>query len=72
MRTKLGIFGGTFDPPHVGHLILAMEALDQLNLNRVLWVIAPEPPHKQGKRIAPLDVRIKMVEAAIRLLKELG
>ena len=65
MSERLGIFGGTFDPPHVGHLILAMEAFDQLNLDRVLWVLAPNPPHKLGKKIASLDIRIEMVKAAI-------
>lgn len=62
---RLGIFGGTFDPPHVGHLILAMEAFDQLNLDRVLWVLAPDPPHKLGKKIAPIEIRLGMVMACI-------
>ncbi len=62
---RLGIFGGTFDPPHVGHLILAMEAYDQLRLDKVLWVIAPNPPHKQGKPITPIEQRIAMVRTAI-------
>jgi len=64
-RDRLGIFGGTFDPPHVGHLILAMEAYDQLKLNRVLWVLTPNPPHKIGKRISPADIRITMVLESI-------
>ena len=62
---RLGILGGTFDPPHVGHLILAMEAFYQLSLDKVLWVIAPNPPHKIGKKITPIDIRIKMVKKAI-------
>ena len=62
---RLGIFGGTFDPPHVGHQILAMEAYDQLQLDKVLWVLAPNPPHKLGKKISSLELRIKMVQAAI-------
>jgi nicotinate-nucleotide adenylyltransferase len=65
-RTRIGIFGGTFDPPHIGHQILAMEAYDELNLDTLDWVLAPSPPHKQGKKIAPLDLRIKMVKAAIK------
>lgn len=65
MKERLGIFGGTFDPPHVGHLILAMEAYDQLKLDRILWVLAPDPPHKLGKKISPLEIRIEMVQAAI-------
>lgn len=64
-RKRLGIFGGTFDPPHVGHLILAMEAYDQLHLDRVLWVLEPNPPHKAGKKLTPIDIRIEMVQAAI-------
>ncbi len=62
---RIGVFGGTFDPPHVGHLILAMEASDQLQLEQVLWVLTPDPPHKQGKRITAVDLRIDMVKAAI-------
>jgi nicotinate-nucleotide adenylyltransferase len=64
-KERLGIFGGTFDPPHVGHQILAMEAYDQLNLDRVLWVLAPNPPHKLGKKISSVEIRIEMVQAAI-------
>lgn len=62
---RLGIFGGTFDPPHVGHLILAMEAFDQLHLDKVLWVLTPNPPHKIGKEITPTEIRLEMVEASI-------
>jgi len=64
-KKRIGVFGGTFDPPHVGHLILAMEASDQLNLDQILWVLAPDPPHKQGKKITSINVRIRMVKAAI-------
>jgi nicotinate-nucleotide adenylyltransferase len=62
---RIGIFGGTFDPPHVGHQILAMEASDQLNLDKVLWVLTPDPPHKVGKEITQIDIRKLMVLAAI-------
>lgn len=62
---RLGIFGGTFDPPHLGHLILAAEAADQLALERVLWVITPDPPHKSGSKISPLEIRLRMLEAAL-------
>lgn len=63
MRT--GVFGGTFDPPHVGHLILAEEALTQLGLERVRWVLTPDPPHKQDRRITPVADRYAMLLAAI-------
>src|SRR5512138_3750543 len=64
-RERLGLFGGTFDPPHVGHLILASEARAQLKLNRVLWTVTPEPPHKQDQVITPLEHRLAMVKLAI-------
>jgi nicotinate-nucleotide adenylyltransferase len=62
---RTGVFGGTFDPPHVGHLILSEEALAQLGLGRVLWVLTPDPPHKQDRRIAPLADRYAMLLAAV-------
>jgi nicotinate-nucleotide adenylyltransferase len=64
-KMRVGIFGGTFDPPHVGHLILAMEAFDQLHLDKVLWVLTPNPPHKIGKEITSTEIRLEMVEASI-------
>ena len=62
---RIGIFGGTFDPPHYGHLSLASAARDQLGLDKVLWVVTADPPHKQDQRITPVDDRLAMVEAAI-------
>ena len=62
---SIGIFGGTFDPPHLGHLILAAEACAQLGLARLLWVLTLDPPHKQGQSIAPLEQRLEMVRLAI-------
>jgi nicotinate-nucleotide adenylyltransferase len=63
---RLGIFGGTFDPPHIAHLILAAEAHDQLQLDRVLWVLTPNPPHKPGQPITPVETRLEMVQACIQ------
>jgi nicotinate-nucleotide adenylyltransferase len=62
---RIGLFGGTFDPPHLGHLILASEAQSQLELDRLLWILTPEPPHKQGQRITPIEHRLTMVNLAI-------
>jgi nicotinate-nucleotide adenylyltransferase len=64
-KTRIGIFGGTFDPPHVGHLILASEARDQLDLDCTIWVLTPDPPHKQGKDISSIEDRLAMVQMAI-------
>jgi len=64
-QKRLGIFGGTFDPPHVGHLILAAEARDQLKLDCTIWVLTPDPPHKQGKEVSIISDRLEMVKLAI-------
>jgi nicotinate-nucleotide adenylyltransferase len=64
-KKRIGIFGGTFDPPHVGHLILAAEARDQLDLDCTIWVLTPDPPHKQGKEITSLSQRLDMIQLAI-------
>jgi len=62
---RWGVFGGTFDPPHLGHLALAALAQAQLNLDKVLFVLTADPPHKQGRPIGPLDDRMAMLQAAI-------
>jgi nicotinate-nucleotide adenylyltransferase len=65
MPERIGIFGGTFDPPHLGHLILASEAHVQLKLTRLLWVLTPVPPHKMNRPISSLDDRLAMVKLAL-------
>ncbi len=62
---RLGILGGTFDPIHIGHLILAEEAYDQLGLNLVLLAPAADPPHKREQGKSPAGRRVRMVELAI-------
>ncbi|HXF83971.1 MAG TPA: nicotinate-nucleotide adenylyltransferase [Anaerolineales bacterium] len=64
-REQIGFFGGTFDPPHLGHLILASEAYSQLGLDRLLWVLTPNPPHKQDRVLTPVEHRLAMVQLAI-------
>jgi nicotinate-nucleotide adenylyltransferase len=64
-RKRVGVFGGTFDPPHNGHLALARAALQQLNLDKILWVITADPPHKRGSFISPAADRLALVKAAI-------
>ena len=62
---RIGILGGTFNPIHIGHLILAEEALSKLKLDKVIFVPTYIPPHKdEDIRIKPKD-RLKMVELAI-------
>lgn len=62
---RLGILGGTFDPIHIGHLILAEEASALLGLDQVLLAPAADPPHKREQGKSPAAHRIKMVELAI-------
>lgn len=62
---RLGIFGGTFDPPHIGHLILASEAGYKLNLDQVLWVVTSHPPHKIDQDITPIRYRMEMVSRTL-------
>ena len=62
---RLGILGGTFDPVHVAHLVAALEARNQLDLDRVLLVVAGDPWQKRGTVVAPAAARYEMVVAAI-------
>ncbi len=66
MTQRIGIFGGTFDPPHLGHLILASEARTNLQLTRLLWVLTSVPPHKTDQRISPLEDRLAMLNLALK------
>jgi len=62
---KLGIFGGTFDPPHVGHLIVADDVAAALSLDRVVFVPAAAHPLKGAAVEAPAEMRLRMVQAAV-------
>jgi nicotinate-nucleotide adenylyltransferase len=65
MLPLVGLFGGTFDPPHIGHLILAAEAYSQLQLDRLFWILTPNPPHKKNQTITPIEHRLAMVRLAL-------
>jgi nicotinate-nucleotide adenylyltransferase len=62
---KLGILGGTFDPPHNGHLLIAREALAQLELTQVLFAPTHQPPHKNATEHTAIEHRLEMVRLAI-------
>ena len=62
---RIGVMGGTFDPIHTGHLILAQQALSELKLDKVLFITASKPPHKLDSLITQSKTRQKMAEAAI-------
>jgi nicotinate-nucleotide adenylyltransferase len=62
---RYGILGGTFDPPHLGHLALAQEVYTRLSLDRLWFLPAREPPHKTGRPISSPADRLAMLERAI-------
>ena len=62
---KLGLFGGTFDPPHIGHLIVAQDALAALALDRISFIPAGAPPHKRDRFVTAAHTRVEMLNAAV-------
>lgn len=63
---RIGIFGGTFNPIHTGHLIIAQEVLEQLNLDKVFFVPCNIAPHKIERNLAKAEDRLKMASLAIK------
>jgi nicotinate-nucleotide adenylyltransferase len=61
---KIGVFGGTFNPIHLGHLHIARRALQLFGLSRIYFVVATEPPHKRGEKLPPISHRYAMVSLA--------
>lgn len=62
---SVGVLGGTFDPPHMGHLVLAQEAYQALNLDQVLFVPAGEPWRKAGRELSAREHRLAMIRLAV-------
>ena len=62
---KLGLYGGTFDPIHHGHLILARQAVEQLGLDRLVFIPAARSPFKPGQPLTPPQHRVEMIRLAI-------
>jgi nicotinate-nucleotide adenylyltransferase len=62
---KIGIMGGTFDPPHIGHLVIADQAHAQLGLDKVWFAPVGHPPHKDTQRVSPVHHRVAMTQLAI-------
>jgi nicotinate-nucleotide adenylyltransferase len=61
---KIGVFGGTFNPPHLGHLIVAESARESLNLDKVLFIPCASSPHKSSGSLVDADCRLEMVKLA--------
>lgn len=66
MRQRIGVLGGTFDPPHLGHLWLAESAKEQLNLDCVLFLPVGQPPHKPKTQYTAVSHRLAMTKLAIQ------
>ena len=64
--SRIGVFGGTFDPVHIGHLIMAQETVARLKLDRLLFVAANRPSHKRAPGLADVEHRIAMLRLAVR------
>ena len=63
---KVCLFGGTFDPPHLGHLIIAQTIFEAENFDQIVFVPAYQPPHKNGMKTSPVDQRLEMLNIAIK------
>lgn len=66
MKRRIGIMGGTFDPIHYGHLVLAEEVKEVLGLTEVIFIPAGQPPHKQNGPVTSAELRLEMVVAATK------
>jgi nicotinate-nucleotide adenylyltransferase len=62
---RIGIFGGTFDPVHYGHLIVAEQAREQAELDQVWFVLSARPPHKVDRSLTPFERRAEMLSLAL-------
>ena len=65
MKRRIGFLGGTFDPIHLGHLILAQELLERFQLERVLFIPTATPPHKNDISVSPANHRFEMTRMAV-------
>ena len=64
-QKKLGILGGTFDPIHMGHLVLAEQVREKLQLDQVIFIPCASPPHKTEEKLSPADARFEMTKLAL-------
>ena len=66
-REKVGILGGTYNPPHMGHLVMADQVMDQLDLDKILFMPTAQPPHSSvEKKTISSDIRVEMLKLAIQ------
>lgn len=65
-QRRIGVFGGTFNPVHLGHLVMAQDAQESFALDEVLWMPAGQPPHKLGAETVSGEHRLAMIERALQ------
>lgn len=65
-KNRIGLMGGTFDPIHLGHLIIAETARERLSLDKIVFIPAGNPPHKDMRRVSAGKKRLKMIDLSIR------
>lgn len=65
VKERLGVLGGTFNPVHTGHLVLAQNAMESFGLSRVIFVPCEQPPHKNPAGLLPSRHRVAMLKAAV-------
>lgn len=63
---RIGLYSGTFDPIHVGHLIIMENSINQMNLDKIIVIPSANPPHKLDKKKTPANIRVEMVKEAIK------
>ncbi|WP_314627534.1 nicotinate-nucleotide adenylyltransferase [uncultured Selenomonas sp.] len=64
-KKRVGIMGGTFDPIHMGHLVIAEAARETLGLSQVIFIPAAQPPHKTGRKVAAAEHRLRLTQLAV-------
>ena len=64
-ETRVGVLGGTFDPVHIGHLVVAREMMEAIALDRLLLIPAHQPPHKDPDGVSHADHRVEMLRRAV-------
>jgi nicotinate-nucleotide adenylyltransferase len=65
-RTRIGLLGGTFNPIHLGHVELGLQIRKAFSLDKILFILSAQPPHKRDQQIAPPEIRWKMLNEALK------
>ncbi|MCP4155734.1 MAG: nicotinate (nicotinamide) nucleotide adenylyltransferase [bacterium] len=66
MRNKVGLLGGTFNPIHLGHVDLGLHIRENYNLDKIMYILSAQPPHKKNQNVAPASIRWQMLNKALK------